>query len=264
MNPYGLDFNENQMLPTNPRHSSYHPNYNPEFPQSNGGVPHWMCLNCKVGLEVIEYCLQCPNCGLIVLKNLHEGWNGPHYPVKKSCYDYKHHFKMWMDCILARENITPTLERVINNVKNEWMQYPLISCIDSVRHVLKNKGHNKHYKHAPLILKRVSGVCPPEINDNYLSRCKYIFSDVKEAYKFCLDAPNSAGYPYIIYKIFDRILPHGREILDFIYLQSPKTIAKRDKEWKIILEYLKIFKSKIPRQQYAGANDHELPSLQCG
>ena len=75
-----------------------------------------------------------------------------------------------------------------------------------------------------------------------------------EAYKFCFDAPNSAGYPYIIYKIFDMILPHRRgvgqsptaephcraprEILDFIYLQSPKTIAKRDKEWEIVLEYI--------------------------
>ena len=250
--PYGI-WNVNELLlppwPSEKR-SAYHPNYNPEFPQSNGGVPHWMCLNCKVGLKVIEYCLQCPNCGLIVLKNLHEGWNGPHYPVKKSSYDYKDHFKTWMDCILARENITPTLERVINDVKNEWMQYPLITCIDSVRHVLKNKGHNKHYKHAPLILKKVSGVCPPELNDNYLSQCKCIFSDVMEAYKFCFDAPNSAGYPYIIYKILDMILPHGaeptagcgvqprREILDFIYLQSQKTIAKRDKEWEIVLEYI--------------------------
>ena len=146
---------------------------------------------------------------------------------------------MWMDCILAREKITPELERVINAVKKEWKMYPL--SIVSVRNVLTKIGYNKHYKHAPLILKRVSGVGPPDIPDNILVRCKFIFSEVMKAYKFCFNSSNSAGYPYIIYKIFDAILdePFTRRVLDYIYLPSPKTITKRDKEWKVIIEYFK-------------------------
>ena len=39
----------------------YHKNYNPQFPVFKDGVPHWMCLDCKVGLIEIEYQLQCPS-----------------------------------------------------------------------------------------------------------------------------------------------------------------------------------------------------------
>ena len=89
--PYGIWFHEAE-----PQF------YNPDFKnKSNSCVPHWMCTNCEVGLQVIEYCLQCPKCGLIVIKNLHTGWNGPKYPPKGSDYKYEDHYKMWMDCILA-------------------------------------------------------------------------------------------------------------------------------------------------------------------
>ena len=145
---------------------------------------------------------------------------------------------MWMDCILAREKITPELERVINAVKKEWKMYPL--SIVSVRNVLTKIGYNKHYKHAPLILKRVSGVGPPDIPDNILVRCKFIFSEVMKAYKFCFNSSNSAGYPYIIYKIFDAGcgFHEHRRILYCIHVQSPRTIANLDKEWNTILKYL--------------------------
>lgn len=222
-----------------PRVSRYHPNYNPKFPKDNGGVPHWTCLKCRIGLREIEYCLQCPECGLIVIKNLREGWNGPKYPPQNSSYDYRVHYKKVMECILAREEITPALEKVINDVKSEWRRYPIIACIDSVRNVLKKLGHNKHYKHAPLILRRVSGVSPPDIPDNILGQCKFIFSDIVSAYIQCFSSPNTAGYPYIIYKIFDVILPTSlRDILGYIHLPLAKTITKRDREWKVICDYI--------------------------
>ena len=243
MNSYGIGFDEKQELQLS---SYYHPNYNLRFPKDNGGVPHWMCVQCAVGLKVIEYCLQCPKCGLIVIKNLYSGWNGRNYPQQSSSYKYELHYKTWMDCILAREEITPSLEKVIKDVKNKLNAnsevegaLPL-NDVKSVRNVLKKIGHNKHYKHAPLILKRVSGIGPPDIPDNKLEECRSIFSDVMRAYIHCFSSSNAASYPYIIYKIFDKILdePFTRRVLDYIYLQSQKTIAKRDKEWEVISDLL--------------------------
>ena len=236
----------------------YHPNYNPEFKNKNG-PQGWFCISCKTGLQVIEYCLQCPRCGLIIIKNLWQGWNDHHSLPRRgrrvtpqsSSYDYRVHYKNWMGCILAREEITPALEKVIKDVRNEWRRYPMITCIDSIRNVLKKLGHNKHYKHAPLILKRVSGVGPPDIPDNILRHCNFIFSDVMRAYIQCFSSSNSAGYPYIIYKIFDAILPNSlRRVMEYIHLQRTNTITKRDKEWDVICDYipyLKEFVSEVPR-----------------
>ena len=251
MNQYRIEFDESHTLSNGSTvqpstltgcgaELRYHPNYNPKFPKENGSVPYWMCLKCSVGLREIEYCLQCPKCGLIVIKNLWPGWNGPKYPPRNSSYKFELHYQKVMDCILAREEITPALEKVISDVKNEWRRYPMITCIGSVRHVLKKIGHNKHYIHAPLILRRVSGVGPPHIPDSILGQSKFIFSDIVRAYIHCIGSPNSAGYPYIIYKIFDAILPTQplRDILDFIHLQRAKTITKRDKEWKVICDYI--------------------------
>ena len=118
--PYGIGFDEKWGRPPQwrPRVPRYHRNYNPNFKNENGGPPGWFCITCKVGLLEIEYCLQCPQCGLIVIKNLWIGWNNdPKLPLM-SGYKYEQHYDTWMKCILAREKITPSLEKVINDVKN--------------------------------------------------------------------------------------------------------------------------------------------------
>ena len=236
MNPY-----EKQELKGQQRYSRYyHKNYNPKSSVFKDCVPHWVCLDCKGGLTVIEYCLQCPKCGLIVIKNLWTGWNGLKYPLKSSSYKYELHYKTWINCILARENITPALDKVIKDVKAEATASAPPHDVKSVREVLKKIGHNIHYKHAPLILKKITGIGPPDIPDNVLLQCKSIFSEVVRAYIQCFNTSNAAGYPYIIYKIFDAFLdePFTRRVLDYIHLPGSKTIVKRDEEWKVIQRYL--------------------------
>jgi hypothetical protein len=50
--------------------------------------------------------------------------------------------------------------------------------------------------------------------------------------------PNTPSYPFLIYKIFNAILPpndvENRRIFDFIHLPSEKTLKKRNEEWELI------------------------------
>jgi hypothetical protein len=49
---------------------------------------------------------------------------------------------------------------------------------------------------------------------------------------------NNPSYPFVIYKIFDKILPpndkENRRIFDFIHLPSEATLQKREHEWRLI------------------------------
>ena len=98
MNPYGIDFGEKQTAEpkqgVSPRgHPPHHRNYNPNFKNEDGDPPGWFCLTCYVGLKVIEYCLQCQQCGLIVIKNLCKGWNNQGSVLCRSDYNYEEHYK---------------------------------------------------------------------------------------------------------------------------------------------------------------------------
>jgi hypothetical protein len=62
---------------------------------------------------------------------------------------------------------------------------------------------------------------------------------------------NNPSYPFLIYKIFDTILPlndvENRRIFHFIHLPSQATLTKREKEWNLVYEKIKhIYKSNIP------------------
>jgi hypothetical protein len=51
-------------------------------------------------------------------------------------------------------------------------------------------------------------------------------------------SPNNPSYPFLIYKIFNAILPptdvENRRIFTFIHLPSEKTLKKRNEEWELI------------------------------
>ena len=66
------------------------------------------------------------------------------------------------------------------------------------------------------------------------------------AYKQCLPNANSPGYSFIIYNIFDAILPddvdsrgrHIRSVMDYSHIPKMTTLTKRNKGWEIICDYL--------------------------
>jgi hypothetical protein len=110
-----------------------------------------------------------------------------------------------------------------------------ICTIQDVRQELKKLNGAKYYKHAPLILKLITGISPPEIADELLTQCRMLFSDLMKLQLFLGSGKNSMSYQYIIYKIFNDILPEddfeNRQILNFIHLPTDKTLQRLEQEW---------------------------------
>jgi hypothetical protein len=201
----------------------HHQNYDP--------VKKWICLNCNVKLQVIEFCLTCPRCGMIVIKNLYHGWEGPQL---KQTYNFGIHYNQHITCILAREKEPKGLERVLAQMPKEGVGYPHIQ--DVRRELKKIKGSN-YNKHAPLILKRITGIGPPDISDELLAYCRRIFFDFMKLQLFLSSGKNSMPYQYIIYKIFDAILndDENRRILNYIHLPTDKTLQRLEQELDVFI-----------------------------
>jgi hypothetical protein len=171
---------------------------------------------------------------MIVIKNLCLGWCNPNFPLRcKQTYNFETHYNQCITCILAREKEPKGLEQVLAGVRRCKPQ-----TIQNVRQELKKINGAKYYKHAPLILKLITGVSPPEIADDLLTQCKMIFSNLMKLQLFKGSGKNSMSYSYIIYKIFDNILPEeaeNRKILNYIHLPSNKTLQRLEIEWHRIV-----------------------------
>ena len=206
------------------------------------------CRLCHAELVIVDYTLMCWECGLIVRENFEE-----EHHQHVSNYKPGLHFQTAINCIFGEEMITAALGQAIKDVKKELddanknlresgithCEYKLTN-IEHVRWVLKKIGRTKYYKHATAILREISEINPPDIPYNFRVYCRRRFNEVHRAYMRCFNKPNSAGYGFIIYKIFDGILTdkEHRRILDFIHLPLATTLDKRNEEWKIISKHL--------------------------
>lgn len=204
------------------------------------------CPRCKIQLNIWDFDgfrLCCPKCGLL-RKN-------PEYDLQysfkktKQVHSLKKHFSDWVDIIFGmregedfEKNKTKILKYIEENKINSISP-------KSLRKILKELKLNKYYKYTSSYLKAINNVQPPNIPKKYLYQAEFLFQNWTEARKKTGGLrKNLPSYPYLIYKIFDTILPkddaENRRIFNFIHLPSEAVLKKRDEEWELV--YKKILK----------------------
>ena len=203
------------------------------------------CSHCKIEMATLNAAVECPKCGLadtkLPMKDYHKFTNSYLEPYKQTL-DHEKHFAAWINNILGintpRENIMPILWKYIkqNNISS--------ISIKSLRLILKSLKKTKYYKYTSYFYKQLTGVDPPFIPRDTISRAKWYFNKFYKAReRLVVDGKlpkNNPQYPYLIYKIFDLILVDAekRRILQFIHLPSKSTLLKRNQEWTLILTTL--------------------------
>lgn len=214
---------------------------------------HWYCFECSLTISKLkeqipdnkccgipmetygDYHWCCDICGYITFKktNYIPGFPEP----KKIEFNPMKHFE---DCIRHILNwVLPPNKLDLNEIR-DYVKKDVKSPED-VRDILKKMKLSKYYKFTPYIFVELGGFDPPDIPLEHLKRTMWFFKQIIKIREQIPDlSKNNPQYSYLAYKIFEAILPPNNNIFYFIHLPSATTLKKRDKEWKLICEELRI------------------------
>ena len=224
---------------------------------------HW-CEDCECLMDLTfeQGEAICPECGEIRYLSSHacddaQGQDGQ--KSKSGSFNPNRHFHFWMDRILARESEEELGDKDDpNNTCGEKLFTQLkaivkrdrkilrLLTVDDVRSMLKEIDRTDLNKNVPTIMRRLTGVGPPNLSEMVCQRVEYIFSKaiaLGETVKSSIRT-NRNYYPYYIYKILEAVLDKNnsddRRVLSYIYMQGQETLDKNDKEWEKICGHLNI------------------------
>ena len=243
------------------------------------GSDYTNCPTC--GVELInDYDnaeLQCNKCGFVChLVGTIYGDNcsivQEKIKTRSGVFNPNRHFQFWWQHILAKE---PEEELSIftsqddpHNQHGEKLIVKLRELIkrdrkilrrltvNDVRKMLKELGSHctKLNKNVPLIMKKLTGIGPPSVTDEFSQKVEKLFNKAIEIgeKKRRKGRINRNYYPFYIYKIVDAISPpddhETRRILYYIYLQSDPTIIKDDADWEDICKELQEIKFSVTKK----------------
>ena len=131
---------------------------------------------CKVEMQIVSpTAVECPKCGLadtkLLMKDYHKFTNSYLEPSKQT-FDHEKHFATWINNILGinkPQEDGPILWKYI-----EQNNIPTVS-IKSLRLILKTLKKAKYYKYTSYFYKKLTGVDPPFIPRDTISRAKWYF-----------------------------------------------------------------------------------------
>jgi hypothetical protein len=171
--------------------------------------------------------------------------------AKSGTFNPNRHFQFWWTHILAREpeeeigdkNDEGNLygERLIANLRNIVVRdrkvLRLLTVTD-IRTMLREAGRTDLNKNVPLVLKKLTGIGPPQVPDVIAVRVENLFTKSIEIGERVRRSGriNRNYYPYYIYKILDQLLTDDelRRVLYYIYIQSKETVESDDADWEQI------------------------------
>jgi len=218
----------------------------------------------EVNSETSE--LTCAGCGKVrelvgTVFDDAQFYNQEGQKAKSGSFNPNRHFRFWMDRILAREPEEELsdkddpddtcgerlLEQLRGVVRRDQKILRLLT-VDDVRAMLKEAGRTDLNKNVPLIMRRLTGVGPPQLPESICQRVEKLFSKAIEIGERVRPASrtNRNYYPYYIYKILDAILSEEtdpgaaaearehRRVLYYVYMQGQDTLDKNDREWEEI------------------------------
>ena len=210
------------------------------------------CSRCKILMEIYNYdetqfC--CPQCGLFIQQD-HSYIQTPYGYVSKPSKVVFHpnkHFSDRLNQILG--GAIPKDSSVLTKIHQHCEQNNVFEfTIESLRKILKNLNLSKYYMYTSYFIIELTGITPPNISEEFLMRANFLFKQYikmreKMRYENSSFGSNNPQYPYLIFKIFDAILPlhdiENRRMFQFIHLPSKATLLKRDEEWNIIWKHIK-------------------------
>jgi hypothetical protein len=173
--------------------------------------------------------------------------------AKSGTFNPNRHFQFWWTRILAREpeeeigdKADPEnlygekLLRTLRAVVTRDRKVLRLLTVNDVRAMLREEGRTDLNKNVPLVLKKLTGVGPPPIDDAVAVRVENLFTKAIEIGER-VRRPwrvNRNYYPYYIYKILDQLLAENdlenRRVLYYIYIQSKETVEADDADWEQI------------------------------
>jgi predicted RNA-binding Zn-ribbon protein involved in translation (DUF1610 family) len=208
--------------------------------------------------------LQCPQCGAIIRlmgtiyadsRMLTQDKAKP----KNGQFNPNRHFQRWWTHILAREpeeeigdpndpdNLRgEKLIKQLDQLRKRRNKLLTQITVDDVRDMLRvlqrssDRPITKLNHNVPLLMKKLTGIGPPNVSDEFSQRVEKLFNKVLEIGERTRDKDrmNRSYYPFYIYKIIDAITPEAdyetRRILYYIYMQGDDTVINGDQHWERI------------------------------
>jgi len=173
--------------------------------------------------------------------------------AKSGTFNPNRHFQFWWTHILAREpeeeigdkddegnvygeRLLATLRAIV--VRDRKVLRLL--TVNDIRAMLREAGRTDLNKNAPLVLKKLTGVGPPQVPDVLAVRVENLFTKAIEIGERVRRSGrvNRNYYPYYIYKILDQLIAEDnfeiRRVLYYIYIQSKETVEADDADWEQI------------------------------
>lgn len=229
--------------------------------------------------ESLEYCIVCNNtvsvdstrselhcndqeCGAVrlLVGTMFEDnnfYNQEGNKSKSGTFNPNRHFQFWWVHLLAREPEEEIGTR--NDVNNQYGEQLLANIrriiirdnrilqlltVMDIRNMLRELGKSSLNKNIPLIMKKLTGIGPPQIPDSISVKIENLFSKSIEIAERIRNngRVNRNYYPYYIYKILDHVLPKNdiinRRVMFYIYIQSKETVESNDEDWELICNEL--------------------------
>ena len=143
------------------------------------------CPHCKINMRSFSpTAVECPKCGLadtkFLMKDYHKITNSYLEPSKQT-FDYEKHFAKWINNILginiSKEDIMP-IQYYGNNIEQNNIRQ---ISIQSLRLILKTLKKAKYYKYTSYFYKELTGVDPPFIPRDTISRAKWYINKFYKA-----------------------------------------------------------------------------------
>jgi hypothetical protein len=173
--------------------------------------------------------------------------------AKSGTFNPNRHFQFWWAHILAREPEEEIGDKSDpDNLYGEGLLFALravvvrdrkvlrMLTVNDVRAMLREAGRTDLNKNVPLVLKKLTGVGPPQLSDAIAVRVENLFTKAIEIGERVRrpGRVNRNYYPYYIYKILDQLLAENdlenRRVLYYIYIQSKETVEADDADWEQI------------------------------
>lgn len=240
------------------------------IPTNGGNVNYNKCSLCNntMNIDSNKSELKCDRCGMIkeligtVFDDTHF-YNQEGQKTKSGTFNPNRHFQFWWSHILAKEleeelgdkkdsnNMygEKVLKQIKDIIERDHKILQLLT-VNDIRIILREIERTDLNKNVPLILKKLTGIGPPNIPDRITMKVESLFTraiEIGEKIKHSKRI-NRNYYPYYIYRIIEAITEESdielRRTLYYIYIQSKETVESDDIDWEKICDELKEIKYK--------------------
>ena len=208
-----------------------------------------ICCGNEMEEGEFEFC--CAQCGRLINKNVY--YNPTPYgyisePSKPMYNPHKHFIEIYNQIrgwLIPKDGATVLKTIYQYCYKNKITRI----TIETLRQILKKLKLSKYYKFASYFYVELTDVRPPDIPNEFMMKANTMFTQYiktrEQIFKEKKWGPNNPPFPYLIYKIFDKILPpddkENRRLFEFIKLPSKTTLKKRDQEWDVVYNQINLY-----------------------